>query len=145
MYLAYLAKQMQIRARVMFDATRLLAEKQDCTEFFTFAHDDEMPFKADDSEANNLLGLAGQVLRTYEVGKLISMGYRQEAIYAVLDQFGTSDLEFPDAIHMVIEKQDPYRHRFVANKVQIGQFRVAEARKCIICGQMESDHTQLNS
>jgi hypothetical protein len=85
MYLAYLAKQMQIRARVMFDATRLLAEKQDCTEFFTFAHDDEMPFKADDSEANNLLGLAGQVLRTYEVGKLISMGYRQEAIYAVLD------------------------------------------------------------
>lgn len=47
-FLAYLAKQMQIRARVMHDATKLMEEKpshhgldSDKADFFSFTEDEE--------------------------------------------------------------------------------------------------------
>lgn len=146
-YMAYLAKQMQIRARVMHDATRLLQEKDkngtfhesDKAEYFTFSHDEELPFKADDSSANNLLGLVGQALRTYEIGKLVKMGYTNESVRALFDQFSSS-IEFPDAIQLMIDKQHPTKHKFVGSKVSLGQFKVALIRTCIICGHSEREH-----
>jgi hypothetical protein len=133
----------------MADSTRLLQEKeklgafqdQEKSEFFTFSQDDEMPFKADDSQANNLLGLVGQALRVYESGKLISMGYSQEAIHALLEQCTTGN-EFPDAIQLMIERSITAKHRFSGGKVKLGQFKVADARSCVICGKSEREHEQ---
>lgn len=88
MFLANLAKQMQIRCKVMMDSTKLVDESVNIhtlterSEFFTITMDDDLedgkPLKDGDAHANMMLHLVGQSLRTYEVGKLLNMGYKNE-------------------------------------------------------------------
>lgn len=71
---------MQIKVSVMADATRLIKEIQSSQMEAKGDHlpvDEESPLLVDDKKACKALAIAGQALRAYEVGKLITMGFKE--------------------------------------------------------------------
>jgi len=103
---------MQTRARVMFDAASLLRQSEGFPIDESEDDQEKTPLLPESNQELNLrLATIGSLIRTYEIGKLLSMGFSHQTIYALIE-LEANNSEFPSTIQTVIDRQQPTKHAF---------------------------------